>query len=668
MKTLLALFLIVSLPTVNEAQDFNQLARDRAQASWVSARAWAHYLVAADLLAVLSTSIKAVDNNTLSDNLQIVEQLDALRSQLNLIAQGKQPADPKALRDLATKYISAYGELIQKQFGISWQTVVRKYDSQFVNQFLLTLLNNFHTQCAVGRSSPQVDLELPPVELPSLGFGMTISPNLDTYVAPNFSWSSGEASDWQAHKGTYEAMGGAAVNLIWAANPYAAIIYIVVFSIIDHFVSAAELDHLQAEVADAEKIYYAQRAHGSDIARLYVQYCTQVSQGLTKFQQLLSLEGQKHDDALTYASSPAFKKRFHDWVKEQSDSSLASCKTSLLDDYKGKKCDRYGTALKPLKQVPEPYCQTAQQKQDPGAPPQCPTTTVNEDSYCRVSQDGARLTSLSSSQCQIPISGYECTAAHIADLRMSGRVRDAKWCEDIPVREAAQKKLEEQKQQEIKGLTEKCENVQKARLRGDNQSGGVSGTQPNEIPPDFQGDCTFLAKTMIAKKYELTPEQIKQQHDAELQAQEDDRSHQREILGKKVTEASEILGYYALFRLSDSNRVLQQIKDRETKLNASRRAAQQRLLLVLQIVDGSAALEVEKNSAGFESFLRLQRDFIRLSARAIDNIMAGLSNQSVIAQCDKLQLRYQELFHAYPSGEVLSLGESIKQMIGVLKT
>src|SRR5882724_9369744 len=105
---------------------------------------------------------------------------------------------------------------------------------------------------------------------------------------------------------------------------------------------------------------------------------------------------------------------------------------------------------------------------------------------------------------------------------MSGRIRDAKWCEDIPVREAAQKKLEEQKQQEIKDLNEKCENVQKDRLRRENQSGGTSGTQPNEIPPDFQGDCALFAKTIIAKKYELTPEQIRQQHDAELQAQEDD--------------------------------------------------------------------------------------------------------------------------------------------------
>jgi hypothetical protein len=667
MKKLLVLFLISILPTDSQAQDFNQLARDRARASWVSARTWAHYLVAADLLGALSTSISAVDKNTLSDNLKIVEQLEALRSQFNLIAQGKQPADPKALRDLATRYISAYGELIQKQYGISWQTVVRKYNSQFVNQFLSTLLANFQTQFAVGRSSPQVDLELPPVELPSLGFGMTVSPSLDTYVAPNFSWSSGEASDWQAHKGTYEAMGGTAVSYISSANPYAAIIYVVVFSIIDHFVSAAELDHLQAEVADAEKIYYAQRAHGSDIAQLYVQYCTQASQGLSKFQQLLSLEGQKRDEALTYASSPAFKRRFHVWVKEQSDASLASGKTSLLDDYKEKKCDPYGTALKPLKQVPEPYCQTAQQKKDPGAPPQCPTITVNEDSYCRLSQDGTKLTSLSNPKCEIPLSGYECTAAHIADLRMSGRIRDAKWCEEIPVREAAQKKLEEQKQQEIKDLKEKCENVQKARLRGENQSGGTSGTQPNEIPPDFQGDCALFAKTMIAKKYELTPEQVRQQHDAELQAQEDDRARQREILGKKVTEASEILGYYALFRLSDSNRILQEIKDRESKLNASRRAAQERLLLVLQIVDGSAALKIEKDGTGFENFLILKRDFIRLSARAIDNIMAGSSNKGVIVQYEKLQVRCQEFVHTYPSGTALSLGESIKQMIEVLK-
>ncbi|MCB0350455.1 MAG: hypothetical protein KDD38_04680 [Bdellovibrionales bacterium] len=659
MKRMVALFLVVTqmmMVPVRAENVYDKVADDTIRESWNNARSWAHYLVVTDVVNALSNSFRDLVQSTLSDDeyARIRESQLALQSAFGELAV---TTDRAKAKEALAKALGLYEGFIRQRFTNSWEVVIVNYQRQFISNLILNTVREFNGTCETGRSSPNADVYVPALQAPSLGVNFSISPDLANYVSVSINHNSGANTDWQRAKPGLKMMAhsvSGAMAATGAGIPVAMMVELV-FAILDRFISSAELNSIRSKIAKAQSKIYSNRANGGDISRLYSEYCTEVSKGFSFLENILDMNAAAQRPYLEYSSSAEFEKKVNNWMKMQTAAATASCRIQLFENYQTNSCLVQNVAYKEPKFIEEPACKRDRDAVRYTGTNQavksgliCPQIEVAQDSLCRKSND--EVFNLYDTECRIEPKTYGCKQPHIADLRLAGREGDIELCKyDAEMREI-QDELDavDSERRLLLNKTMKC-------------SSNASANREASNPKDCERRAQ-LENQIKEKKERLDKKRINR-----YKVLEANRSDEREHLEEKVKDNAELIAYLTLRLLARHDEIYKSVEKSERYLEASRKAAEQRLAYLIEIVHSTIDLEpLNMEVKAFNRFVELRQKLVSIGAEGSRNIFA---NESVRAQklaLSQLHLEIKEYLIFYGAPEAAELLKHCESLIKIL--
>jgi len=653
MKSVLALFLAFGIANPAYAVDFNSIERGRIRATWANAQAWAHFLVMSDLLQSVGSTLTTLEAGTLGrqESSVIEQKMAELSIEYDKIANYKN-FNEEDLKKIVSKHLGQYRQLIMSQFDLSWKPAVKTYNTKYVVGVIKSTLRDFDVKCKNGRSDHGIDVEVAPVDVPSLGMGVTFSPSLETVVSATAHFSSGsESSDWQKHKGPLRMMITMVLSYVF---PPAAVIFEIIFTIVDSFISQHETNKLKHKYAAALAQYHSARARGGDVSRLYREYCSVASEGLSFITKILE-GGPDVQAQIAYAKTDTFASELQKWVANEKITGEAICRVGLQDSATNKKCLSWNTPQQKPKIIEEPVCR----KYSLGGlvtdfpyktEHHCPLIEVNEESNCRITEDKKLLRNMVYG-CEVPAENYDCSPAHIQDLRTSGLESDAIFCESKPQREAEEARIKAEMEAKTLELIKKCQ-LNAAASTGNN----------------YQENCEHNSRRTVELEYEKIKGQLEVEEIERYRKMETERAEQRVKLREKVIESAEIVGLYTVRTLDEQRDLIDRIASLEATMGGKRLAARERLLRMIRLIEMTMNTKLDAEAREYRALLIMQRDFVRIAARVIQNIMLGKHNLVEYGELSDLMRATQEFSSRNPLARSFTLTKSIEKVMSMLGT
>ncbi len=651
--------------------DFNQMARRGERSSWENAKAWAHYLAVQDFIEVMSQVYVDVASSTIDQ-----QELAVIQNN-NLYLQGvydnvANEADSveNELNTYVFNELTQYADNMKAQFHLSWDPTVQSHAFTHLNEVLTRTLERYEETCKAGRTSTMADTDIPALRIPSIATNVTITPNLDTVVGISAVVSGGDPdSDWQQHKGPVKMVTQTGLGMGMAASGAAAgttagvsLIVEMAFLIVDHFISRHEVRKMRDRQARAMEGYYVRKARNRDIVELYKQNCEMLYSGLKKYVQLVNSEGAARSDILATARSTEFQDEYREWVLREQDVDRAACRANLIQNFKNETCLDFSQPARPSKFVNQPACQRSLEGQMSFAGQSvladdiCPKVEVPEENNCRIAQDGKTLKLLNEPEhdqsCRVDSATYECSAEHIADLTLAGRDVERIECE---TREARAQAEEDRLQAAFDEAYERC--MESSQSNGSNLS-----EQSNQLR------CQQQAQWARDRAKTKTLDQIEKEEIEQFEINEEERQRQITALKAKMERVAEMLGHFTVLVVDEQQSNLDQIKYTERLVEAKRKAARERLLSLIMVIqkDFDHAYVIEEQE-GARKWFELQARFSLLGAHAINNIVIGESNQAIVQELHNLMTEFDDLAYEFPGLALVDFNEAVQNVIRVVQ-
>lgn len=680
MKSLgLMLLIVLQSHLAWSGPDFNQIARRGERASWENAKAWAHYLAVQDFVAVMSQVYLDVATSTIDQ-----QELAFIEANNQILAAAYNNIETKAdevdgeIKNYVYEELSKYASNLKAQFQLSWNPTVQAHAFTQLHEVLNRTVERFEQTCEVGRVSTMADTEIPALRIPSISTNVTISPNLDTVIGISAVVSGGDPdSTWQKQKGPLKMVTQTSIGLYGMAASKAAVaagasaasagatagislIVEMVFLIVDHMISKHEVRKMRDKQARALKGYYERKARNRDISELYKQNCKVLVSGLKQYSSFVSSKGEARNKILARARSVEFQEEYRQWVLKEQEVDRAACRANLIQNYLAKDCPTYNEPARASKFINQPACDASLQNKKTFAGKKisaneiCAKVEVPQENNCRVSSDGVTLKLLNEpgqdKSCRVNSKNYECSADHIADLKLAGRDIERIECE---TREERARKEKERIQAAWDKTYKKC-------MKPD----------PNDTTPQASKKLRCQQQANWAKERAKTKsaDQIEKEELEQFQINEKERKKQLAALKIKMEKVAEMLGHFTVLVIDEQQANVDQIKISERIVEAKRKAARERLLRLITLIQKDFGHEdLISEQSGSRKWFELQAKFSLLGAHAINNIVIGQSNEAIVQELHSLMLEFDELASTYPGLGLVAFNDAVENVIRVVK-